>query len=75
MSYARFGEGDIYLYPTAGEDDQPLWVCCLCLLDSSSDVLLTSLNEAFNHVNKHIEANHVVPARCVERFKKEIKNE
>lgn len=62
MSYARFSEGDIYLYAN--------WsggiFCCSCrLVDRGSLSVLNTYDEAIAHVRKHIEAGDDVPEHTI----------
>ena len=82
MSYARFGEGDIYLYPAQGKGSSPIWVCSMCVLAARhselgfhEDTILNTLEETWNHVAKHIEIGGVVPMRCIARLKAEMEEE
>ena len=75
MSYARFSEGDIYLYPGGS----PPWICCNCKLmpevedpDDREYTHINSLQETFQHVIEHRKAGHLVPDRCIKRLKSEL---
>lgn len=69
MSYCRFGEGDVYLY--GGADG---WVCCNCHLSDEcfADTVLPSLQEVKEHLEEHLDADHDVPDRAMQRVCREL---
>ena len=61
MSYARFSEGDVYVY-----DNGTQVICSGCnLRDDDLSYKCTTAVEMLSHVNEHIEAGHTVPGRAV----------
>lgn len=75
MSYARFSEGDIYVFATF--DD--VYECCSCRLALAQphaafhDSQTFATTEAIiAHVHEHIDVGHDVPARCLERLESEL---
>lgn len=77
MSYARFSEGDIYLFAHA---DFSGWICQLCSLPEGHEkkfgcegsCYLVTAREVLGHLEAHIETGHEVPERAMERIKIEI---
>lgn len=77
MSYARFSEGDLYMYQ--GGDSM---ICMECRLrpednqgwrgDWVGDKGATFYQDALAHAMEHKAAGHVVPARTVERLQADI---
>ncbi len=78
MSYCRFSEGDVYLFPTTVELDAALIECCICRFSegrvgSSRSVFFDTRSSALQHLRKHREAGHQVPQRAFDRLREEIK--
>jgi len=77
MSYARFSEGDVYLFAHA---DFGGWLCQGCGLPEDHEkrfggehsCWLVTASEVLEHLEAHIEAGHDVPERAVRRIEKEI---
>lgn len=65
MSYARFSEGDIYLYACVSGGI----FCCSCRLARPDNLeglwTFSTYDEAIAHVRKHIEAGHRVPEHTI----------
>jgi hypothetical protein len=60
MSFARFSEGDVYVYlNTSG-----LYECCFCSL-AGECVRVPTAAEMLSHVEEHRRAGHEIPDRCV----------
>lgn len=60
MSFARFSEGDVYVYlNTSG-----LYECCFCDL-AGECVRVPTAAEMLSHVEEHRRAGHKIPGRCV----------
>lgn len=78
MSYARWSEGDVYVY----EDVSGGFTCCGCSLHPDNDkedgpdevksINVKTRQEMLAHLDKHVAAGHLVPSRAVERLKREI---
>jgi hypothetical protein len=81
MSYARFSEGDIYIFRSWEELGVDVWICCGCCLTEIKeftpgykwydDFKTYKIKEMVAHVESHIAAGHRVPQRCLERLKEE----
>lgn len=62
MSYARFSEGDIYLYASVGGGIY----CDGCQLrDQLESPTFATYDEAIAHVRDHQKRGHLVPARAI----------
>ena len=68
MSYARFSEGNIYVFP----DARGGYTCQLCSLSDTFEFNCETLEELHVHVIAHIEAGDTVPDRCLKRIEEEI---
>lgn len=71
MSYCRFGEADIYLYPS-----NTGIVCCACDLAESNgererEREFSSYSAVLDHVRQHQAKGHRVPDHAIERLKTE----
>lgn len=64
MSYCRFAwEGsDVYVY-ASGTDDEPTWVCCVCILGKEWNY--PSPEEMIAHLAEHKKAGHFVPPHVI----------
>lgn len=72
MSYARFSEGDLYLF----ENISGGWTCQFCLLEKDNrNHEMCSLEEVEQHLLNHIEVGHSVPDRALERVRRELEGE
>lgn len=66
MSYCRFGEGDVYVFPSSLDRDNGLIDCCACILQKTPDqvfgdnVVLPPA-EMIEHLKAHRAAGHNVP--------------
>lgn len=67
MSYCRFSEGDVYMYPS-----QEGIECCLCLL-APPWLTLRTQRDGLKHLLEHIEAGHTVPQHAIDRLEGEIR--
>ena len=70
MSYCRFGDSDVYMFPTVYGI-----VCCSCSLnpDGNECVFPNSL-EALKHLRRHRRIlGHRVPDHAFERLKNEVR--
>lgn len=56
MSFCRFSEGEVYMYPA-----QDGIVCCGCKLSESEPTVFTSIDDAVEHLLKHCIAGHKAP--------------
>jgi hypothetical protein len=66
MSYARFGDSDIYLYASIGGGI----FCDMCCLQGEARMMDT-YDDAIAHVRKHIDAGHRVPESVIPRLEAE----
>ena len=72
MSYCRFSEGDVYMYP----DSFGAIICCGCnLLRAITSSVFWTPEEALEHLEEHRKAGHTVPERAFNRLRKEIEEE
>lgn len=72
MSYCRFIEGDVYMYPTVSHGNEVV-CCCMCSLDAEEPfVYLDTLEDARKHLLKHIDRGDHVPARAFMAIQEEI---
>ena len=60
MSFARFSEGDVYVYLNTNG----LYECCWCYL-AGRCVLVPTAAEMLAHIEEHRRAGHDIPGRCV----------
>jgi hypothetical protein len=74
MSYCRFSDGDVYMYPTNRGIE-----CCACRLTHKNanyglyeNKLFDTGEEALAHLKEHINAGHKVPKYATDRLKEEI---
>ena len=78
MSYCRWSEGDVYLYPCRVRNEPEQIVCCECQLRTVADdgwrgdVYLPTRSAALAHIEEHLAAGHQVPADAVSRLRDEI---
>jgi hypothetical protein len=79
MSYCRFSDGDVYMYPNCNGYIE----CCSCSLAPLVDTIFSGVKmhgsvrfnnhqEAIEHLYKHIEAGDQVPEYAIESLKNEI---
>lgn len=68
MSYCRFGEGDVYVFHTAGS---PGLECCACILSPHSRRFVTR-SEMVEHLREHESAGHSVPGDVIPNLEAEI---
>jgi hypothetical protein len=75
MSYCRFSDGDVYMYPTNKGIE-----CCACKLTRRNanyglyeNKLFDTEEEALAHLKEHIKAGHRVPEYAIEMLEKEMK--
>lgn len=61
MSFARFSEGDLYVYLNT----EGLFECCGCGLQDGGCFFCRTAAEMIAHVKKHRRAGHDVPDRCL----------
>ena len=67
MSYARFSEGDVYVWQSwTGK-----FICDFCSLAGAAFVCDTRA-EMLEHLQKHIDAGHSVPDRAITRLREEM---
>ncbi len=65
MSYARFSNGDIYMYPENGHI-----ICMGCELDPSGCPEFDHIKDAIDHLEKHRDAGHKAPyEEAIKRLK------
>lgn len=68
MSYARFGEGDVYVYDSISGGFE----CCSCSLQESGYFVSQTRSAMLEHLEKHIEAGHYVPSGAMGRLRSEM---
>jgi len=78
MSYCRFSEGDVYMYPSV--DGTIVCQMCLILIEDQRqgktwNSVFTSLEEAYEHLQEHLKRGHTVPERAFIRLRHEILGE
>jgi len=68
MSYARWSEGDVYLYHTGKE-----FICQICpMATNEEDFTTASRGEILYHLLEHRNKGHMVPERAIERLRAEM---
>jgi hypothetical protein len=67
MSYCRFSEGNVHMYPS-----QEGMECNLCLL-APQWLILRAQRDALEHLLEHKEAGHTVPEHAVDRLEEELR--
>ena len=60
MSYARFSEGDVYVFLSVGGHLE----CCGCILNPRT-VTLDTTQKMLEHLEGHRHAGHLIPERTV----------
>lgn len=73
MSYARFSDGDVYVLATCNDDDLTCLACSL--RGGPGHSFGGTLKQMLQHLKQHIRAGDVVPGHCLERIRREIKEE
>lgn len=68
MSYCRFGEADVYVYPSVMGGIE----CCACRLNQGESQNLPLRSQMIEHLHEHQIAGHHVPARVFQRLEREI---
>lgn len=70
MSYARWSEGDVYLYPHI----DGYYLCCRCTLCGGDwgDWKSTELLDVLDHLKAHRDAGHTVPQRAFDQVNREL---
>lgn len=66
MAFARFSEGDVYVYLNT----DGLFECCFCGL-AGKCFLVETTKEMCDHLLAHATAGHDVPPGCIERLSQE----
>lgn len=77
MSYCRFSDADVYMFPSL-YNNKPVVICCACFLTADfgeSSVILDTKQEALKHLDLHRAAGHNVPEYAYDRLKEEIEEE
>lgn len=69
MSYCRFSDGDVYVFPRVDDRIE----CCWCKLAGRDNVLLDDERAAIDHLLEHRAAGHEVPQYAIERLENEMK--
>lgn len=69
MSYARFSEGDVYVFSHSAYEPPKNIVCQVCSLDDERG---RDVAEMLDHLNEHRAAGHVVPRRAFDRLQMEL---
>jgi len=71
MAYARFSEGDVYIYQNFNKK----YVCCACQMQEvDDDFICKTAKDMLNHLQMHISEKHIIPERCLKSLQ-EIANE
>ncbi len=71
MSYCRFSEGDVYMYPHVDGGIR----CCGCLLNEPNDdhdPHFDHPEHALEHLYAHERSGHKVPSRAYNRLREEV---
>ena len=77
MSYCRFSDGDVYLFP----DIRGGWTCCACRLNPADtsglyaflpDTKVFTVGEVRAHLQAHVDAGHDVPDYAITEIDTEI---
>jgi len=72
MSYSRFGpDSDVYLFMTEGDRLHCCWCKLLSLPGNCEDFVAVKHRDMIEHLRKHEEAGHKVPAEAIERLERE----
>ncbi len=85
MSYCRFGEADIYIYPCNNSTGGTGGECCGCILSQRvvnnnrnglihSGGFFETLEGLRDHVQVHIETGHNVPDYVIPEIEADIKS-
>ena len=85
MAYARFSDGDVYVYATMlpthspGRGVREALICCACRLTDMSDgchqsVEIPTPQKMIEHLEAHEKAGHRVPKHAKTRLLQEIKD-
>ena len=72
MSYARFGDGDVYVWADSFLGGIRCQACRL-LNDWPSGAWFENRSEMLAHLAEHKKAGHKVPQHAIERLEREIK--
>jgi len=67
MSYCRFSDGDVYMYPSG----KGIIECCACRLPGGDFRLFSTKQDALDHLMWHKRAGHKVPQHAIDRLKRE----
>lgn len=69
MSYCRFGEGDVYVYPSGDG-----FICqgCPLIPGDEEDFVCGTRMELLEHLTAHQQRGHFVPERALDRLRKEL---
>ena len=70
MSYCRFSNGDVYMYPHVYGGIE----CCACCLSGSS-LTFFRRSEAIAHLQEHRKAGYIVPDHAFDALRSEIEDE
>jgi hypothetical protein len=62
VSYARFNEGDVYVFAATATGD---WECCRCSLAPGSSFNCATRREMVEHLHQHRAVGHLVPDRAI----------
>ena len=74
MSYARFIEGDVYVWEGCHEDGSGFVKCQACsLMPDYDDFTVTRLSHMVTHLEHHVERGHDVPARAFDEIGHDIR--
>lgn len=76
MSYARWGDGDVYVFGSSNG-----FTCMECRLKTPdengwhNDFMCQTRQELLDHLNEHVRQDHDVPLRAFKRLIAEIAEE
>jgi len=68
MSYARWLEGDLYLY----QHVDGYFLCCRCKLEDGWDWISEEPLDVLDHLKAHRDAGHTVPQRAFVQINKDL---
>ena len=72
MSYARFSNGDAYIYSHV----DGYFICQCCLLKGKfEDFSCKTRSEMISHIFDHLYAGHSIPDKAVDRLCQELQEE
>lgn len=70
MSYARFSNGDVYVYATGDKI-----ICCACKLSEPRGEVTLGRADMILHLEAHRAAGHDVPEEASDRLRWELEHQ